>query len=152
MRLRFGGLFSGGLIFGGAYHRNFTVLNIATKSLRTWGPLRVTVFVQNRFTFAVPPSDIINFRFDVSHHVTLGFRQTTVVVYHKALTCVSVSFIDWLGAGILRFAAREGNRHHEAKKQDEARTRKHFTWFARQYFPSFVKMISEILLHVTYKM
>ena len=27
LRLRFGGLFSGGLIFGGAYYRNFTVFD-----------------------------------------------------------------------------------------------------------------------------
>ena len=74
-----------------------------------------------KFTFAGLRGDAINFGFDVSQHFTFGFCQTAFV-YHKALSRVRFRIIGWLGAGILRFSARNGNCQHEVKKQRKVRT------------------------------
>ena len=64
----------------------------------------------------------------MSQHFTLAFRQTTVVVNHKALISLTVN--GRLDAGILRLTAGEAGQHHNTEEQCETRHRKHLRLMA----------------------
>ena len=72
----------------------------------------------------------------MSQHFTLAFRQTTVVVHHKALILVTVH--GRLDAGILRLAAREADQDHNTEEHCETRSRKHLRVIAQGSFETLI--------------